>query len=523
MSKEAPNKPIYDDSNKNIEVRSSSPPKMTQSNIHDIIDTNVHCIVEPWAGSIPFPLYKWNKKILNVKSIFDNQSFDNQPINIDIAACVNGQDKSTNRLYFCPKTYPPPKSSSSPITKEQTSWINLKRDLEKSALVSGNPILCNGGQKLSSGQYCKVFKCTYCYRNRRKSRAVETTENMPQRSTTLTNNRKNSRGTDGKNGVKRVKMTKKHEVCKFNFSILWDEFGFYVSLLRKRGNHLHNGHPKPYDPTSIPIPTRLLDEEEEETINHVIESACNKAAGRNYMFKRMGKFISSMKVTYLNRKNNSSPLKEDDIDLMLANFEKSNEIRFTTLSDVPRNEFIDDPNFALSNCNDASVTVSTTKIKGGQIINSPVSKMSSIKAIEPLAKIERIERNLSPTDILFIAIAWTNLPALRMFILCPEVIWVDVTSHSNNKGFDLLTFSCRTSVGKQCVFLWIWIPNQKRFSFRWVFSHALPLLIPGKVRDRVAFIMKDGDSQQRNEVLRAMKEIFPNAIEGGCGWHISEY
>ncbi len=148
--------------------------------------------------------------------------------------------------------------------------------------------------------------------------------------------------------------------------------------------------------------------------------------------------------------------------------------------------------------------------------------MSSIKAIKPLAKIERLDRNLSPTDILFIAVAWTNLPALRLFILCPEVIWVDVTSHSNYKGFNLLTFSCHASIGKQCVFIWIWIPNQKRFSFWWVFSHALPLLTPGKVRDRVAFIMKDWDSQQRNEVLRAMNGIFPNAIEGGCGWHVSE-
>ncbi len=31
-------------------------------------------------------------------------------------------------------------------------------------------------------------------------------------------------------------------------------------------------------------------------------------------------------------------------------------------------------------------------------------------------------------------------------------VWCDVTSHSNNKGFSLLTFSCGTSVDKQVVF-----------------------------------------------------------------------
>ena len=104
----------------------------------------------------------------------------------------------------------------------------------------------------------------------------------------------------------------------------------------------------------------------------------------------------------------------------------------------------------------------------------------------------------------------------------PEVIWCDVTSHSNNKGCDLLTFSCRTSVDKQVVFLWIWIPNQQHFSFRWVFQHAILNLISKWARDRVAFIMKDGDAQQQNEILLALKTIFLNVIEGGCGFHIGK-
>ena len=71
-------------------------------------------------------------------------------------------------------------------------------------------------------------------------------------------------------------------------------------------------------------------------------------------------------------------------------------------------------------------------------------------------------------------------------------------------------------------FLWIWIPNQQRFSFRWVFQHAIPNLIPSWLRNCVRFIMKDGDPQQRNEIIYAMIDIFKNAIEGGCGYHIGE-
>jgi hypothetical protein len=54
---------------------------------------------------------------------------------------------------------------------------------------------------------------------------------------------------------------------------------------------------------------------------------------------------------------------------------------------------------------------------------------------------ERCERNMNKEDALFIAVAWIVKPAFRLFKLCPEVVWLDVTSHSNNKGFHLLYFT----------------------------------------------------------------------------------
>ncbi len=65
---------------------------------------------------------------------------------------------------------------------------------------------------------------------------------------------------------------------------------------------------------------------------------------------------------------------------LLGNFEKLNEIQFTTLSNVSKDEFADDPNFSNDNEDTAkmSVTVSTTKDRDGNIVNSPVSRMSII-------------------------------------------------------------------------------------------------------------------------------------------------
>ena len=101
------------------------------------------------------------------------------------------------------------------------------------------------------------------------------------------------------------------------------------------------------------------------------------------------------------------------------------------------------------------MTISTNKEEGGHVTNYDSSTLPELKDLESLAKQERIERKLDKNDVLFIAVGWLVLPAFRYFKLCPEVIWCDVTSHLNNKGFHLLTFSCRTSVDEQVVFLWL--------------------------------------------------------------------
>ena len=74
---------------------------------------------------------------------------------------------------------------------------------------------------------------------------------------------------------------------------------------------------------------------------------------------------------------------------------------------------------------------------------------------------------------IFIAVAWANKYDIRTFMVFPEVLHADCTCNSNNTNNRLLTLSCCTSTGKQVVFLRVWLPNQKRFSFRWVFKFVL--------------------------------------------------
>jgi hypothetical protein len=53
-----------------------------------------------------------------------------------------------------------------------------------------------------------------------------------------------------------------------------------------------------------------------------------------------------------------------------------------------------------------------------------------------------------------------------------------------------------------------------------VFKEALPKLVLEWLRECVLFFMKNGDLQERNEILSAMKSVFVNASEGTCGFHV---
>ena len=103
-----------------------------------------------------------------------------------------------------------------------------------------------------------------------------------------------------------------------------------------------------------------------------------------------------------------------------------------------------------------------------------------------------------------------------------EVLHVDITSHSTEKKYHLLTFTVKTSANKQHIVLQTWLPNQKRGSFRWVFHHVLPTLIPKEILRDIKMIMADNDSHQGAEIKSAIPKFMPSAIFYKCGWHMVE-
>ncbi len=133
---------------------------------------------------------------------------------------------------------------------------------------------------------------------------------------------------------------------------------------------------------------------------------------------------------------------------MMDNMAKADEMPVVSLSDVPIKDYFDE--FS-TDYNVDTLTMSTTKSFTGHVHYQPINESSAISTLSTQINKERTEQNLQKEEALFIAVASIVKPAFRLFKLCPEVVWIDVTSHSNNKGFHLLTLSSRLSIGKQIV------------------------------------------------------------------------
>ncbi len=78
---------------------------MTSSHMNDFIDDHIHGNQTLWVWSIPFPVSRWDK-YMGEKISFSMESYI---LTLQIAWMV--KENSIQQLYFCPQTYPSPKSS----------------------------------------------------------------------------------------------------------------------------------------------------------------------------------------------------------------------------------------------------------------------------------------------------------------------------------------------------------------------------------------------------------------------------
>ncbi len=437
------------------------------------------------------------------------------------------------------------------------SFLSLKCDLESEAFSQCNfGLISNGGgsARQAKNQY-RRFVCRDV-RNRVNTKYATSRKTAIQlaqtgnllRTSKLINNRSGDRK-DGKSKPRRTTTNIGNHSCTFCFTVRWDSLGLYISLEKSSGCPTHKFHIRS---TTSSLPTRLLGDDERETLGHLAASCCTTGVGQSYLLAKVGRFMSNSKVAYIYDQaassnqpaldtNEAGTCRMSEYDHLTRYFEQTKDIAYTVLWDVcavtpaeesttgtagammnVETEMVSTPTTASSGrgAGHSSFLMSHTKFDNQNSCTKDHSNDPSMIGLREEGLTFRANYNVSHDTKVFLAIAWVFKPELRYFKLFPEVIHVDGTSHSTEKKYELITFSIKTSLGRQVVFLRVWLPDQKRSSFRWLFQHVLAGLVPSNVFQRTRLVMGDGDRQQQAEIEAAIQEYMPNARFGSCGWHI---
>jgi hypothetical protein len=196
----------------------------------------------------------------------------------------------------------------------------------------------------------------------------------------------------GRELPKRIKTVDQRGCASwFQFIVKWDiNVAFYIELKQQSGHAFHVSHTKMIDPGLVALPTRLLTSDEIDNIVHIVNATSNNGSGCNFIHGKFGKFISLMKAAFLCRRENGnlhSP--RDDIDQMMDNMAKSDEISFVSLSDVPIKDYFDE--FS-TDYNVDTLTMSTTKSFTGHVHYQPINETSAMSTLSAQINEERTEQ-----------------------------------------------------------------------------------------------------------------------------------
>ena len=409
-------------------------------------------------------------------------------------------------IYFDPSIYP----IENGFVGE--GWKNLLQHLERESFKEGFSVCCNGYGNASKQTYRRIVcKHSLLYRNKvEKRKAVSS-----YRKTRVTNDRLNGRGSVGRTMERRsrtARPTDKDQCCPFFFTIGFDTNGFFIR--NGQGCSNHYGHPKVVS-SKYNYPIRLLTDEEKLIAKSVIDADASKGIVRNVIGKRTGQIVSLQACHYLGTLgkdlkrlasldglsssdriidffqdkgydyillyNSMNQSQSDSVDLMNDNYISSSSLYSNTKFVVPPREQLDASSYACDN---------------------------------------RANRNLHNEQNLLVALTWVVPTERRLFTLFPETLFVDSVEDTNNEGRPLLTMSGCDSNGKMFTFLRAFLPNQRTWSFRWIFLHVLPTMFSKETIDRIRVIISDGDSQEYQQIDVAINTFCHQTLRVRCGWHV---
>ena len=290
-----------------------------------------------------------------------------------------------------------------------------------------------------------------------------------------------------------------------------DDVGYYIIPGRGRNCHKHHINVKHIGKA---MTGKHLDDATKRTVEDVRNGYCSMGAIRNVIFRKKGSILSIANIRYLCQK-----LKRDSNDISDAEFENmSNVDNMISFFDKRGYDYY------------CLIHTETDSYEGELVTRGHQEWLERyLNVLKPKQKKDVIDYCLKHRRIikvgsdqcLMIAVAWFLPEEKRLFELYPEVVFIDVTSDSNNEKRPLFTITGKTSHGSMYTLMRAFLPNERSWVFRWLFSVVFPRSFKQETLDRIRVMITDGDSQEYEQLDTACQLYFGRARRIRCGYHLN--
>lgn len=129
---------------------------------------------------------------------------------------------------------------------------------------------------------------------------------------------------------------------------------------------------------------------------------------------------------------------------------------------------------------------------------------------------------LQETQSILLAIGWITDDEKRLVSLYPEVLFMDVTSQTNNEKRGLFLVAGKDSTGSAFTATRMFLPSEQKWVFHWIFKHALPLLLGTTSIKRNSIVITDGDCNIYDSLNdeTTIGGIWEGTQHFLCFWHL---
>jgi len=376
---------------------------------------------------------------------------------------------------------------------QSDGFKDLCRDLGNKALSSGFYLIKNGFKKRKP-YYCQEFTCNryQVYKGDIRKKKLSSTV---YRGKSYNHDRRLNRasGQSLPRMTSTLKPSSKENRCKFCFYVGMDEKGFVIA---NGGSNVHCHHPRLCE-DEISYPTNLLSSENLSAITDLAHSTTNLGVAVNFVKYRTGKVLNRNKIRWLRGLCNdlrSIPNlpKKDSTEIMTQYLIEKKYDFMLLLHDNNTDRLFNEANLESSFTNEVIM---------------PVPEKTSCLSF---AQETRKNLDVLNDETLLMGLAWTLPKEKHYFNMFPEVIFVDVIVDVNKDKRPLLTVTGKDASAKMFTLLRAFLPNEKQWAFRWIFSNVFPRSFPPSILGRVRLIISDGCVQEFSQIDNAISLCFPN-------------